>query len=210
VVDKPAGLAVHAGNGTKGQATLADYARAHTSDPDPERPGIVHRLDRDTSGLMVIAKTEAAKTYMQRQFADRTIKKAYSLLTIGTVSPASAVIKLPLDRDRAHPTKRAVVASGRDAVTNYDTVANYPGYTLIKAKPETGRTHQIRVHFAALGHPVAGDITYGQTKRPAGLPRHFLHAAELSFTAPSGKAVTLTSALPADLADFLRKLEEQV
>jgi 23S rRNA pseudouridine1911/1915/1917 synthase len=210
VVNKPPDLAVHAGNGRPGEPTLADFARLHTSDPDPERPGIVHRLDRDTSGLLVIAKTEAAKKYMQEQFASRTIKKTYTLLTIGTVSPAEAVIRLPLDRDKAHPTKRAVVSSGREAITGYIVLENYPGYTLVKASPQTGRTHQIRVHFAALGHPVAGDAVYGQTKRPLGLPRHFLHASSLVFKTPSGTEVSLESPLPPDLQQFLNKLRGQV
>lgn len=210
VVDKPADLAVHAGNGRPGEPTLADFARLHTSDPDPDRPGIVHRLDRDTSGLLVIAKTQAAKKYMQEQFASRTIKKTYTLLTIGTVNPPEAVIRLPLDRDKAHPTKRAVVSNGREAITSYVALENYPGYTLVKASPQTGRTHQIRVHFAALGHPVAGDTVYGQTKRPLGLPRHFLHASTLVFKTPSGEEVSLESPLPPDLQQFLNKLRGQV
>jgi 23S rRNA pseudouridine1911/1915/1917 synthase len=210
VIDKPAGLAVHHGSGTAGEATVADFARAHTTDSDPERPGIVHRLDRDTSGLMVLAKTLDAKAYMQRQFAERQIHKTYRLLAVGRVDPAEAVIRLPLDRDPAHPLRRAVVAGGREAVTHYRTVANYPGYTLAEASPETGRTHQIRVHFAAVGHPVAGDITYGAPQRPLGLRRHFLHAARLEFTAPSGQKLKLVCDLPADLAQVLRRLEERV
>jgi 23S rRNA pseudouridine1911/1915/1917 synthase len=207
VVDKPAGIAAHHGSGTAGQATLADFARQHTTDPDPDRPGIVHRLDRDTSGLIVIAKTAEAKLVMQAQFAGRSVHKTYRLLAVGRISPAEAIIRLPLDRDPAHPLKRAVVASGREAVTHYRTVANYPGYTLVEAQPETGRTHQIRVHFAALGHPVAGDTLYGAPVHALGLKRHFLHAAALEFTTPSGEHLRLTSDLPPDLAKVLRGLD---
>jgi 23S rRNA pseudouridine1911/1915/1917 synthase len=210
VVDKPAGIAAHHGSGTHGQPTLADFARAHTTDPDPDRPGIVHRLDRDTSGLMVIAKSAEAKLAMQKQFAGRSVHKTYRLLAVGRLEPEEAIINLPLDRDPAHPLRRAVVASGRDAVTRYRTIGNYPGYTLVEAFPETGRTHQIRVHFAAVGHPVAGDTLYGAPIHSLGLKRQFLHAAALEFDAPSGQHLRLTSELPADLAKVLRELEERV
>jgi 23S rRNA pseudouridine1911/1915/1917 synthase len=210
VVDKPAGLAAHAGSGTKGEATLADFARAHTTDTDPQRPGIIHRLDRDTSGLMVIAKTPAAKTAMQAQFKSRSVRKTYSLLAVGRVEPDEAIIRLPLGRNPAKPLQQAVVPGGREAVTRYKTVANYPGFTLLEARPETGRTHQIRVHLAAVGHPVAGDTTYGDPKRPLGLGRQFLHATALEFDSPSGRPLKLTSPLPPDLALVLQRLEEQV
>jgi 23S rRNA pseudouridine1911/1915/1917 synthase len=210
VVDKPAGLTVHPGSGTRGEATLADFARAHTTDPDPERPGIIHRLDRDTSGLLVIAKTSAAKTAMQRQFALHTVRKTYTLLAAGRIEPAEAVIRLPLGRNPARPLQRSVVPGGREAVTRYRTLANYPGFTLVEASPETGRTHQIRVHLAAIGHPVAGDITYGSPKRPLGLARQFLHATALEFDAPSGQHISLTSPLPPDLAQVLHRLDAQV
>lgn len=210
VVDKPAGLSAHSGSGTHGRATLADFARAHTSDPDPERPGIVHRLDRDTSGLMVIAKTSEAKAAMQRQFAARSVHKTYTLLVVGRLDPDAAVIRLPLDRDPVKPLRRAVIPGGREAITRYRTLANFPGYTLAEAYPETGRTHQIRVHLAAVGHPVTGDTTYGPPLRPHGLGRQFLHASALEFDAPSGRHISLTSPLPPDLQKVLLALEEQV
>jgi 23S rRNA pseudouridine1911/1915/1917 synthase len=206
VVDKPAGLAVHHGSGMASEATLADFARLHTSDPDPERPGIVHRLDRDTSGLLILARSAGAKAFMQHEFAERSVQKTYLVLAIGQVEPGEAVIRLPIDRDPGRPLRRAVVAGGREAITRYRTLANFDGFSLLEAKPETGRTHQLRVHFAAIGHPVAGDITYGPAARPLGLSRQFLHATSLEFTSPSGQTVQLTSPLPPDLAGVVRAL----
>ncbi len=208
VIDKPPGIAVHAGNGRSDEPTVADFARVHTTDPDPERPGIVHRLDRDTSGLLVIAKTPHVKQLLQDQWRSRTVTKTYRLLAVGRVEPGEAVIDLPLGRDPAHPTKRHVSSTGRIAVTRYTTLASYPGYSYIEAYPETGRTHQIRVHFAALGHAVAGDVVYGPNHRPLGLKRQFLHATRLVFTAPSGRQLDLQSSLPLDLETVLTALEE--
>lgn len=208
VIDKPAGLAAHAGAGlAAAEPTVADFARQHSSDPDPDRPGIVHRLDRDTSGLMIIAKTIAAKAAMQQQFRDRAVHKTYTLLVVGRVKPAEAVIRLPLDRDPANPLRRAVVSGGREAITRYRTRANYAGYSLLEAAPETGRTHQLRVHLAAIGHPIAGDRLYGSARAALGLKRQFLHASQLEFTTPSGQPLSLHSPLPDDLTHALQSLE---
>ncbi len=209
VVDKPAGLTVHPAR-LGGSSTVADFARQRTTDPDPERPGIVHRLDRDTSGLLVIAKTTAAKAVLQQQFRKRTVHKTYRALAIGTLKPPAAAIDLPLSRDPARPLRRLVTSTGKPAITTYRTLETYPGYSQIEVKPQTGRTHQIRVHLAALGHPVAGDIVYGPKTRPLGLKRQFLHAAELEFTAPNGKQLHLVSQLPSDLATVLARLQNQV
>jgi 23S rRNA pseudouridine1911/1915/1917 synthase len=206
VIDKPAGLAVHHGAGSVAEATVADFARAHSQDPDPDRPGIVHRLDRDTSGLLIIAKSAQSKLFMQHEFSARKVHKTYLMLAQGRVLPPDAVIRLPLDRDPSKPLRRAVVSGGRESVTRYRTLANFDGYTLIEAKPETGRTHQLRVHFAAIGHPVAGDTTYGLSERPLGLTRQFLHAAALEFTAPNGQTVNMASPLPVDLEQVLTDL----
>jgi 23S rRNA pseudouridine1911/1915/1917 synthase len=208
IVDKPSGIAVHGGNAQSTAGTVAAFAAHHTSDKDPDRPGIVHRLDKETSGLLVIAKTLEAKADLQHRWQQRAVHKTYRLLVIGRVSPAEAVIDLPLDRDPALPTRRAVHVSGRPALTRYKTLAVYPGYTYIEAYPETGRTHQLRVHFAAVGHPIAGDIVYGPTKRQLGLTRHFLHATKLDLTAPSGKELHITSELPTELQRVLKGLEE--
>jgi 23S rRNA pseudouridine1911/1915/1917 synthase len=206
VVDKPAGLAVHPGSGHINEATVADYARTVTTDPDPERPGIVHRLDRDTSGLLVLAKSAEAKLQLQTQWRTRTVEKRYLLLAVGRVRPAKAVIKLPLDRDPARPLQRAVVTGGKPATTRYDTLLELPGYSYLEAQPETGRTHQLRVHMAAIGHAIAGDTLYGPPERPLGLKRQFLHATSLKFTSPAGVKVELTSELPPDLKLVLDQL----
>lgn len=208
VIDKPAGIAVHPGAGRAGEATVADWARGRTTDPDPARPGIVHRLDRDTSGLLVVAKSAEAKDWLQQRWRERSVHKTYQLLTIGRVDPEAAVIKLPLDRDPANPIRRRVMPTGKPAVTRYETLAAYPGYTLIQAYPETGRTHQLRVHFAAVGHPIAGDVLYGPPKRPLGLSRQFLHASRLELAAPSGRQLDIASPLPKELTSILSRLDE--
>jgi 23S rRNA pseudouridine1911/1915/1917 synthase len=213
VIDKPPGLTVHPGNSknpNSGEPTVASFMHGRTTDADHERPGIVHRLDRDTSGLLVLAKSAAAKSQLQQQFRTRAVRKTYLLLTVGHPDPAAAEIRLPTGRHPSQPLKRAVVTSGRPAVTRYRTLQTYPGFSLIEAKPVTGRTHQLRVHMAAIGHPVAGDTTYGPAKRPLNLKRQFLHAAELEFTTPAGQPLHLTSPLPADLEAALARLANQV
>lgn len=207
VIDKPAGIAVHPGAGRAGEPTVTDWARGRTSDPDPARPGIVHRLDRDTSGLLVVAKSAEAKHWLQERWRERAVLKTYQLLTVGRVDPEAAVIKLPLDRDPANPMRRRVLPNGKPAVTRYETLAAYPGYTLIQAYPETGRTHQLRVHFGAVGHPIAGDILYGSPKRPLGLSRQFLHASRLELAVPSGRKIDIASPLPKDLTSILSRLD---
>lgn len=209
VVDKPAGLAVHPGAGVAKEATVADFARLHTLDIDKERPGIVHRLDRDTSGLLIIAKTLTAKTYLQAAFKHRDIHKTYLLLCVGRLKDSEAVIHLPLGRNASRPLQQAVVTGGREAITTYRVLEALPGYSYVEARPKTGRTHQLRAHFAALGHPIAGDTTYGPRSRPLDLTRHFLHAAQLEFTMPSGRLVKLESPLPAELKAALDQLRSR-
>jgi 23S rRNA pseudouridine1911/1915/1917 synthase len=213
VVNKPAGLTVHPGNTRPNslvQPTVAGFMATRTSDPDTERPGIVHRLDRDTSGLLVLAKSAEAKAALQQQFRSRTVHKTYLLLTVGHPDPPAAEIRLPTGRHPNNPLKRTVITTGRPAVTRYRTLSDYQGYSLVEAKPETGRTHQLRVHFAAIGHPVAGDTTYGSARRPLHLKRQFLHAAEIEFTTPAGRRLHLSSPLPADLESTLQLLAKQV
>lgn len=204
-IDKPAGILTHAAPGQSGD-TVADLVKDQTSDDVPERAGIVHRLDKETSGLLVIAKNTSAREFLQAQFKDRAVKKTYLALVAGRLKLAKAVIDLPIGRKLSNPTKWSVRPGGRPAVTKYEVLAEYPGYCLVKVQPQTGRTHQIRVHFSHLGHPVAADTVYGPTKRPTGLARHFLHASAIEFTTPSGKDLKLESALPADLQKFLDTL----
>ncbi len=208
VVDKPAGLVVHPGAGHRGD-TLADALAA--LDPrlegvgGPLRAGIVHRLDKDTSGLIVVAKHEAAHARLSAQFQERAVTKAYTALAHGNVAPAEAVVEARIGRDPAHRQRMALVDSGREAVTRYRVTARYDGYSLLDVRPTTGRTHQIRVHLSALGHPVAGDRTYGSAEKR--LDRHFLHARMLALTQPTtGERLELHSPIPRDLKHFLDTL----
>lgn len=206
VIDKPAGLVTHPGAGVTGP-TVADFARLHTSDPDPDRPGIVHRLDKDTSGVMVIAKNPDAKQRLQAAFANREVHKTYFALLTGQIKPDEAVINLPLGRSRTNPLAQDVRAGGRPAVTQYKLLASYPGYSLVEAHPQTGRTHQLRLHFRAVGHPIVGDQTYG-VKGHLQLGRQFLHAAAISI--PFGQApIVVSSPLPADLRNCLTQISQK-
>lgn len=208
VVEKPAGLLVHAVKGQQPQATLAQFAAARTSDPDPDRPGIVHRLDRDTSGLIIIAKTATAKAFLQEQFRSRQVHKTYQLLVEGHLRQPEALIDLPIGR-KSDSAKRTVMPTGREAQTKYKVLLEFPKYSLVEAYPQTGRTHQLRVHFNHLGHPIVGDNLYGH-KPPVGLKRLFLHATSLEFTTPSGLQLKLRSTLPPQLQQFLLSLTNAV
>jgi len=207
VVDKPAGLIVHTSESGKAEPTVAAFGRAHgVVDEDQLRPGIVHRLDKDTSGVMVIAKNLAAKKELQRQFRSRSVRKTYTALVRGRLKESEAIVNLPIGRNRKRPVERAVIAGGRTAVTHYRVVATYPGASLLDIDLQTGRTHQIRVHFSHIGHPVIGDNLYGSKTAVPGLARQFLHASKLAFTSPNGTAVEVSSPLPADLQTYLNKL----
>ena len=219
VVNKPAGLVVHPAAGSA-SGTLANALAYHFQQlPGSNiRPGIVHRLDRDTSGLVVVAKTEAALENLSDQFRDRTVYKSYVALVHGRVSSDSGKIDQPLARDPANRTRMAVVRGGRNALTLYRVRQAYERFTLLDVELKTGRTHQIRVHLAWLKYPVVGDETYGGGRdntipdpqlraRIRNLKRHFLHAEKLAFTHPkTGEVVKFQSALTADLADLLTDL----
>ncbi len=203
VIDKPAGLMVHPASNNSAEPTVVDFARSVSRDEDADRPGIVHRLDRDTSGLLIIAKTAVAKAKLQADFRKHKIEKEYIVLADGHLPQRQAEIRLPIAASRG--MKRQIHPSGKAAVTRYLVAEQYPTASLVKAWPQSGRTHQIRVHFAAIGHPVIGDKLYGQAD-PA-LSRHFLHAHKLAFRSPSGAWVEVTSPLPGELKSYLAGLK---
>lgn len=211
VVDKPAGLVVHpgAGNreGTLVNGLLARYPEIAGVGGDPIRPGIVHRLDAGSSGLLVVARTDAAATALVGQFADHSATRRYDALVWGVPDAPHGIIDAPIGRDRGDPLKMAVVAGGRPARTDYRVIGTYSSPAVVsrlECRLETGRTHQIRVHLASIGHPLVGDPTYGQRRPVLGLTRPFLHAAELAFDHPAtGERVTFTSPLAPDLQSWL-------
>jgi 23S rRNA pseudouridine1911/1915/1917 synthase len=178
-------------------------------DGDLERPGIVHRLDKDTSGVLLLAKNPEAKAYLQKLFKERLISKTYVALVSGRLKDPEATIKLPIGRNPRVPTKRTVIPGARAAVTHYRVVKEFPGASLLEIDLQTGRTHQIRVHFSHLGHPVVGDVMYG-AKPAQGMDRQFLHASQVKFELPDGQEVIIHSPLPADLAGYLEKLEREL
>jgi 23S rRNA pseudouridine1911/1915/1917 synthase len=204
VIDKPAGLAVHPAPGHPGHTlvnAVLNYLPGLAREDDL-RPGIVHRLDKDTSGLILVAKNRTAQARLAAQFAARTVSKTYLVLVRGQMTPERGVIEAAIGRDARNRQRMAVVEKGRAARTAYEVRRHYREYTLAEIHPETGRTHQIRVHLAAIGYPVAGDVTYG-LPGPF-LDRQFLHAHRLTFRQPStGAEITVTSPLPADLEQAL-------
>ena len=209
VVDKPAGLTVHPAAG-RPDRTLANALLAHCPDLEgiggSHRAGIVHRLDKDTSGLMVVAKSPRSHAHLSKQFKERRVTKRYVALVHGHVSPSEAVIDAPIGRHPKARKRMAAVSTGKDASTRYRAQAHYRDFTLLEATPSGGRTHQVRVHLASVGHPLVGDATYG--RRHPQLGRHFLHAGLLGFAHPAScQYVELNSELPAELRDFLLTLE---
>jgi 23S rRNA pseudouridine1911/1915/1917 synthase len=212
VVDKPAGMVVHPAHGhrygTLVNALLARYPDLHVDENN--RPGIVHRLDKNTSGLIIAVKNEDARRNLQRQFKEGQVKKTYLALVEGKVEPERGIVDAPLGRDAKHRKRMAVVPKGgRKAVTEYRVLEYLGDNTLLEIRPRTGRTHQIRVHLAFVGHPVVGDTVYGYRKQRLGLKRQFLHAQGLGFHLPSsGKYVSVSSELPEDLREVLKRLRE--
>ena len=206
VVDKPAGLVVHPGAGHPG-GTLVDALAGKVAGGDPERPGVVHRLDRDTSGLIALARSEEAHRRLAQLVRRRAFDRTYLALVHGRPRSQSGRIEAPIGRDRGDPTRISLDSdSPREAYTNFDVVRLWDAHALLRVRLETGRMHQIRVHLAAVDLPVAGDPTYGVPE--PGLERQFLHAAELAFPHPFGEGrVETTSELPVDLAAFLAALD---
>lgn len=218
LVNKPAGMVVHPAVGHE-TGTLVHAVLAHCPDlpgiGGEIRPGIVHRLDKDTSGLMLVAKNDKALRFLQKQFKERTIEKTYLALVEGDIQPPSAFIDAPIGRDPRQRKKMAVIRSqsftSRPAQTSYELVTSYGDFSLVRCHPYTGRTHQIRVHMAFLGFPLVGDSVYGHRKQKMKLGRHFLHAAALTFLRPSDKQpLSFEAELPSELQFILNQLEQRL
>lgn len=209
VIDKPSGVTVNQAETTKGETTVEDWLPA----VNLPRRGIVHRLDKATSGLLIIAKTAAAFRHLQAQFKNRQVSKTYLALLHGRLEPSSGRINLPVGRNPVNRRRFGVFITGRPAVSRYQVVANYQDYSLVEVYPQTGRTHQIRVHFKHLNHPVVADHFYLGDKRLKQdldwCPRLFLHSHKVSFTHPvTGKIINLTAPLPDDLRAALQKITD--
>jgi 23S rRNA pseudouridine1911/1915/1917 synthase len=208
VVDKPAGVVVHPAPGHE-HGTLAQGLVEHGAGGGHElRPGIVHRLDKDTSGLLIVAKGDAAYQALVAAMERRDIKRVYVALLRGRFPQEEGTIDAPIGRHIRDRKRMSLhTTAGKPAVTHFRVLERTAGYTLMRVQLETGRTHQIRVHFAALGYPVAGDVQYGGRVRPEGLERQFLHAAQLAFPHPeNGRQMSFASPLPPDLRAFLESL----
>ncbi|GIW07957.1 MAG: putative RNA pseudouridine synthase [Dehalococcoidia bacterium] len=210
VVDKPAGLVVHpAGGHERGTLVHALLGRGGqlAGVGETARPGIVHRLDKDTSGVLVVAKTAQGERQLARQIRERRVVKTYLALVEGHPSPPHGRIEAPIARDPRHRQRMAVVAGGREAITEYRTLRTLGPLSLLELNLITGRTHQIRVHLAAIGHPVVGDTVYGRPRKN-GPPRQFLHAHRIGFRRPrDGAWIEVESPLPPDLATWLERQE---
>ncbi len=213
VVDKPVGVAAHPSPGWSGPTVIGGLAAAGyriSTSGAAERQGVVHRLDVGTSGVMAVAKSEAAYTSLKHQFKERTVEKTYHAVVQGHCDPLSGTIDAPIDRHPQHDYKWAVVTGGKPSVTHYDTLEAFPHASLLEVHLETGRTHQIRVHMAAMRHPCVGDLTYGADPGLAkrlGLGRQWLHAVRLGFDHPAtGERITVSSEYPDDLRTSLERL----
>jgi 23S rRNA pseudouridine1911/1915/1917 synthase len=213
VLNKPAGLVVHPApgheSGTLVNALLARFPELQ--DPSgAQRPGIIHRLDKDTSGLLVVGRTLAAVADVQRQMQAGTVVKRYWLLVLGNLAAGEGLIDAPIGRDPRNRQRMAVRPDGRPSQTRFRVVERFPSYTLVEAELGSGRTHQLRVHFAYIGHPVAADRVYGSGRRPPGLERQFVHAYHLELRSPaSGRQLVFDCPLPPDLALPLEALRAE-
>jgi 23S rRNA pseudouridine1911/1915/1917 synthase len=206
VVEKPAGLVVHPAPSHRGPTLVDELGKLLGGGGDPERPGIVHRLDKGTSGLMLVARDDQAHAALQRQIRRREVERLYLALAGGRIASRTGTIDAPIGRATRRRHRMAVAgAASREARTQFTVLELLPRESFVEARLETGRTHQIRAHFAAIGHPLIGDATYGGEERP-GLGRPFLHAHRLAFTHPaSGRRMEFSSALPGDLRAALEQ-----
>ena len=212
VVNKPSGLVVHPApghpDGTLVNALLFHCGASLSGVGGALRPGIVHRIDRDTSGLIIAAKNDYAHQFLSAQLADHTLARTYECIVVGNLREDSGTVDAPIARDSRNRKRMAVVPGGRRAVTHWTVLARYPGYTHVQCRLETGRTHQIRVHMAYLGHPILGDTVYGAKKPVPGLTGQCLHAVGLQFIHPRTKElVSLSCPLPGEFTAALRKID---
>ena len=212
VVNKPSGLVVHPApghpDGTLVNALLYHCGASLSGVGGALRPGIVHRIDRDTSGLIIAAKNDYAHQFLSAQLADHTLARTYECIVVGNLREDSGTVDAPIARDSRDRKRMAVVPGGRRAVTHWTVLARYPGYTHVQCRLETGRTHQIRVHMAYLGHPILGDTVYGAKKPVPGLTGQCLHAVGLQFIHPRTKEiVSLSCPLPGEFTAALRKID---
>lgn len=214
VVNKPTGLVVHPAPGHP-DGTLVNALLHHCGDSlsgigGEKRPGIVHRIDRDTSGLIIAAKNDAAHLALSAQLKDHSLSRTYECLVTGNMKQDSGTVDAPIGRSSADRKKMAVVPTGRRAVTHWEVVSRYPGVTHLRCRLETGRTHQIRVHMAYIGHPILGDTVYGAKKPVPGLTGQCLHATGLRFVHPrTGESVELRCPLPPEFTAMLQKLQSK-
>ena len=214
VVNKPTGLVVHPAPGHP-DGTLVNALLHHCGDSlsgigGEKRPGIVHRIDRDTSGLIIAAKNDAAHLALSAQLKDHSLSRTYECLVTGNMKQDSGTVDAPIGRSSADRKKMAVVPTGRRAVTHWEVVARYPGVTHLRCRLETGRTHQIRVHMGHIGHPILGDTVYGAKKPVPGLTGQCLHATGLRFVHPrTGEPVELHCPLPPEFTAMLQKLQNK-
>lgn len=213
VVNKPAGLVVHPApghaDGTLVNALLYHCGASLSGIGGALRPGIVHRIDRDTSGLIIAAKNDLAHQALAAQLSDHTLARTYECVVIGNLREDSGTVDAPIARHPSDRKRMAVVPGGRNAVTHWEVIARYPGYTHVRCRLETGRTHQIRVHMAYLGHPIVGDTVYGAKKAVPGLTGQCLHAVGLRFVHPrTGELVSLSCPLPQEFTHLLRTIDK--
>lgn len=220
IINKPAGIIVHPtlnniNNPSIASWFLQKYSFVSNVGEDQLRPGIVHRLDKETSGTLILAKNNLIFNYFKNLFKTRKIKKKYIALVKGRIKKQQGIIDLPLIRSKKSPIKRKVVIKkdkGKIALTKYKVLKQYERYTLLEIFPQTGRTHQIRVHLASSGFPVLGDKIYGKSKKlnKLNLSRHFLHAQTISFVLPSGESIKIQAPLPDDLKNILQQIEPKI
>ena len=213
VVNKPSGMVVHPApghpDGTLVNALLYHCAGTLSGIGGALRPGIVHRIDRDTSGLIIAAKNDAAHQYLSAQLADHTLARTYECIVVGALREDCGTVDAPIARHQTDRKRMAVVAGGREAVTQWEVIARYPGYTHVRCRLETGRTHQIRVHMAYIGHPILGDTVYGAKKEVPGLTGQCLHAVGLRFLHPrTHEVVELSCPLPDEFTRMLQKIRK--